>query len=292
MSSTGILALSQSPFGTDTVSAHGEYSALYPLADLLGSGLDSDSLLSLQLPWNGQDDISCGHLSDPDNTPSANVQKDQQKSDQPEKPDDAGRDQRTRVKQLPHRRNKAKTTISNCQTRLSQRAQHLERNSLAASRCRQKKKEHTQHVEARFHEETQRKKRLEGDISALHSEILGLKDEILKHALYEDGRVGQHLAHVMHQITHGMSATAGVSSSPMSLSSSASSPLSASLTTATLSAATAASLPDKFSPGVSYIDEGTLSDIHGETLPLGSGALYPSVDGPVTELFDTSTYLT
>ena len=58
MSSTGILALSQSPFGTDTGSAHGEYSALYPLADLLGSGLDSDSLLSLQLPWNGQDDIS------------------------------------------------------------------------------------------------------------------------------------------------------------------------------------------------------------------------------------------
>ena len=30
----------------------------------------------------------------------------------------------------------------------------------------------------------------EGDISALRSEILGLKDEILKHALYEDGVSG------------------------------------------------------------------------------------------------------
>ena len=95
----------------------------------------------------------------------------------------------------------------------------------------------------------------------------------------------------MQQITHGMSATAGVSSSPMSVSSSASSPLPASLTTATLPAATAASLPDKFSQGVSYIGEGILSDIHGETLLLGSGALYTSIDGPVTELFDR-TYLT
>lgn len=121
----------------------------------------------------------------------------------------------------------------------------------------------------------------------MRGEIQGLKDEILKHALCDNGR---HLAHMMQQITQGN--TAGASFSSVSASLSASSPVPSSLVTTRPPAATAASLPDEFSSGVSCVDEGISGDINGETVSLGSDVLYPSVDGTMTELIHAYTNLT
>jgi hypothetical protein len=81
------------------------------------------------------------------------------------------------------------------------RAKFLERNRLAASKCRQKKKKHTQQLEFSFKEQSDKKESLMAEIARLKSEILGLKNEVLKHAQCGDEPIKLHLAHMVKKIT-------------------------------------------------------------------------------------------
>lgn len=83
----------------------------------------------------------------------------------------------------------------------AKRAKFLERNRLAASKCRQKKKEHTQKLEYRFKEQSEKKERLQGEIATLRSQILSLKNEVLKHAQCGDEPIKLHLAQMVKKIT-------------------------------------------------------------------------------------------
>ncbi|KAJ5121423.1 uncharacterized protein N7515_009384 [Penicillium bovifimosum] len=83
------------------------------------------------------------------------------------------------------------------------RAKFLERNRLAASKCRQKKKEHTQKLETDYKEQSDKKEQLMAEISRLRSEVLGLKNEVLKHAQCGDEPIKLHLAQMVKKITDG-----------------------------------------------------------------------------------------
>ncbi|EKV10597.1 BZIP transcription factor (Atf21), putative [Penicillium digitatum PHI26] len=83
----------------------------------------------------------------------------------------------------------------------AKRAKFLERNRLAASKCRQKKKEHTQLLEFNFKEQSEKKEQLIAEIARLRSEILGLKNEVLKHAQCGDEPIRLHLAQMVKKIT-------------------------------------------------------------------------------------------
>ncbi|KAJ5932443.1 hypothetical protein N7516_006932 [Penicillium verrucosum] len=83
----------------------------------------------------------------------------------------------------------------------AKRAKFLERNRLAASKCRQKKKEHTQRLEFQYKEQFQKKEQLIAEIARLRSEILGLKNEVLKHAQCGDEPIKLHLAQMVKKIT-------------------------------------------------------------------------------------------
>ncbi|KAJ6144879.1 Rho GTPase activation protein [Penicillium chermesinum] len=83
----------------------------------------------------------------------------------------------------------------------AKRAKFLERNRLAASKCRQKKKEHTQQLESRYKEQSEKKEQLVGEIARLRSEILNLKNEVLKHAQCGDEPIKLHLAQMVKKIT-------------------------------------------------------------------------------------------
>ncbi|KAJ5764310.1 Rho GTPase activation protein [Penicillium manginii] len=83
----------------------------------------------------------------------------------------------------------------------AKRAKFLERNRLAASKCRQKKKEHTQRLEFRFKEQSEKKDGLVSEIARLRSDLLHLKNEVLKHAQCGDEPIKLHLAHMVKKIT-------------------------------------------------------------------------------------------
>lgn len=84
----------------------------------------------------------------------------------------------------------------------AKREKFLERNRLAASKCRQKKKEHTMQLETRYKEQSDKKEKLMGEIARLRSEILGLKNEVLKHAQCGDEPIKLHLAQMVKKITY------------------------------------------------------------------------------------------
>ncbi|KAJ5757614.1 uncharacterized protein N7511_006308 [Penicillium nucicola] len=85
----------------------------------------------------------------------------------------------------------------------AKRAKFLERNRLAASKCRQKKKEHTQQLEYRYKHQSEKHQALMTEIARLRSEILGLKNEVLKHSQCGDEPIKMHLAHMLKKITEG-----------------------------------------------------------------------------------------
>ncbi|QKX58403.1 uncharacterized protein TRUGW13939_05525 [Talaromyces rugulosus] len=82
------------------------------------------------------------------------------------------------------------------------REKFLERNRLAASKCRQKKKEHTMQLESRFKEASDKRELLNAEISRLRSEVLGLKNEVLRHAQCGDEPIKLHLAQMVKQIAN------------------------------------------------------------------------------------------
>lgn len=84
----------------------------------------------------------------------------------------------------------------------AKREKFLERNRLAASKCRQKKKEHTMLLESRFKEQSDKRERLNSEISRLRGEILALKNEVLRHAQCGDEPIKLHLAQMVKQIAN------------------------------------------------------------------------------------------
>ncbi|OJJ51031.1 hypothetical protein ASPZODRAFT_127025 [Penicilliopsis zonata CBS 506.65] len=84
----------------------------------------------------------------------------------------------------------------------AKREKFLERNRLAASKCRQKKKEHTMLLESRYKQQSDKKEQLMAEIARLRSEILGLKNEVLKHAQCGDEPIKLHLAQMVKRITY------------------------------------------------------------------------------------------
>lgn len=84
----------------------------------------------------------------------------------------------------------------------AKREKFLERNRLAASKCRQKKKEHTMLLETRYKEQSDKKEKLMSEIARLRSDLLGLKNEVLKHAQCGDEPIKLHLAQMVKKITY------------------------------------------------------------------------------------------
>jgi hypothetical protein len=78
------------------------------------------------------------------------------------------------------------------------REQVLERNKLAASRCRRRKKGQVQRLESQYQEESDKYEKLVGEMSHLRSDILDLKDEVLKHSQCADGAIGGYLDRIVH----------------------------------------------------------------------------------------------
>lgn len=83
----------------------------------------------------------------------------------------------------------------------AKRAKFLERNRLAASKCRQKKKEHTQQLEFRYKHQSEKHQCLITEIARLRSEVLGLKNEVLRHSQCGDEPIKLHLAQMLKRIT-------------------------------------------------------------------------------------------
>lgn len=84
------------------------------------------------------------------------------------------------------------------------RERFLERNRQAASRCRQKRKEHTQVLESRFKEQSIKHQQLQSEFRCLRVEILGLKNEVLKHAHCTDNHISEYLAQMLERVSSQM----------------------------------------------------------------------------------------
>ena len=212
--STAGLTPSPASFGNDAsldMNIISEYPSLYPTGS---AELDLESILASTFAWNGHIGLGWDNPSVEDQTLSGTVKSEENPAGPEQETEEAetAKVPQTIAKPSPRRRRrKVASTSTDRKVGLSRHEQSLERNRLAASRCRQKKKEGTQRLETRFREQAQKKRQLEGDITGLRSELLGLKNEILKHALYDDGRVGRHLARMMQRITQGEPATGGAS---------------------------------------------------------------------------------
>jgi len=64
----------------------------------------------------------------------------------------------------------------------SARSSHLEKNRVAAHKCRQRKKEYINGLEGRAREFSSKNKALKENVAMLREEVLGLKNEVLRHA--------------------------------------------------------------------------------------------------------------
>lgn len=64
----------------------------------------------------------------------------------------------------------------------SARQSHLEKNRVAAHKCRQRKKEYIGSLEGRAREFSSKNKALKENVAMLREEVLGLKNEVLRHA--------------------------------------------------------------------------------------------------------------
>ncbi|PSN72569.1 hypothetical protein BS50DRAFT_617765 [Corynespora cassiicola Philippines] len=64
----------------------------------------------------------------------------------------------------------------------SARQSHLEKNRVAAHKCRLRKKEYINNLESRAREHSAKNKALKENVAMLREEVLGLKNEVLRHA--------------------------------------------------------------------------------------------------------------
>lgn len=76
----------------------------------------------------------------------------------------------------------------------SARQSHLEKNRVAAHKCRQRKKEYINTLESRAREFSTKNKMLKENVAMLREEVLGLKNEVLRHAACGFWAVDEYLA--------------------------------------------------------------------------------------------------
>ncbi|KAF2703839.1 hypothetical protein K504DRAFT_463268 [Pleomassaria siparia CBS 279.74] len=74
------------------------------------------------------------------------------------------------------------------------RQSHLEKNRVAAHKCRQRRKEYIDGLEARGREASVKNKILKENVALLREEVLGLKNEVLRHAGCNFWAVDEYLA--------------------------------------------------------------------------------------------------
>ncbi|PYI28143.1 hypothetical protein BP00DRAFT_271941 [Aspergillus indologenus CBS 114.80] len=91
------------------------------------------------------------------------------------------------------------------------RERFLERNRVAANKCRRKKKEHTRQLESRCMEVTHANSRLESEVSQLRSQILELKNELLRHSGCDDPAIKAHLARMVAHLSQRSASVSGAS---------------------------------------------------------------------------------
>ncbi|KAL5117015.1 hypothetical protein ACEQ8H_005101 [Pleosporales sp. CAS-2024a] len=76
----------------------------------------------------------------------------------------------------------------------SARQSHLEKNRVAAHKCRQRKKEYINSLEDRARDFSSKNKALKENVAMLREEVLGLKNEVLRHAACGFWAVDEYLA--------------------------------------------------------------------------------------------------
>ncbi|PYH91649.1 hypothetical protein BO71DRAFT_294547, partial [Aspergillus ellipticus CBS 707.79] len=81
------------------------------------------------------------------------------------------------------------------------RERFLERNRVAANKCRKKKKEHAKQLESRCLVVSKENSTLETEVDHLRSEILTLKNELLRHSQCGDNGIKRHLAQMIKEIS-------------------------------------------------------------------------------------------
>ncbi|KAA8649265.1 hypothetical protein EYZ11_005542 [Aspergillus tanneri] len=80
------------------------------------------------------------------------------------------------------------------------REQFLARNRMAASKCRQKKKQHTRQLQSRYEKVSFQKQMLLIEVEQLRSQMLQLKDELLRHSECDDVSIKNHLDKMLDQL--------------------------------------------------------------------------------------------
>ncbi|KAH8430978.1 bZIP transcription factor [Aspergillus melleus] len=116
------------------------------------------------------------------------------------------RSQRSRKSSTPSSSSDIPTTNN------TKREQFLARNRLAASKCRQKKRKHNKELESQYEAVAQRKKQLQTEADHLRSQVLQLKDELLRHSQCNDDSIKGHLAKMVNQVTRKSSTFIDVNS--------------------------------------------------------------------------------
>lgn len=79
------------------------------------------------------------------------------------------------------------------------RERYLERNRRAASKCRRQKKERNQQLENLYRKQSAEQERLLSERDRMRSELLSLKDELLKHAQCEDPPLKFYIAQMVEE---------------------------------------------------------------------------------------------
>ncbi|KAI1135322.1 hypothetical protein F5Y05DRAFT_395246 [Hypoxylon sp. FL0543] len=82
----------------------------------------------------------------------------------------------------------------------TQRPDKLEKNRVAASKCREKKKRETAKLQARERELAAERDALKSMAEALRTEVLGLKNEVLKHGMCDCSVIQKYITETARQI--------------------------------------------------------------------------------------------
>lgn len=94
------------------------------------------------------------------------------------------------------------------------RERYLERNRRAASKCRRQKKERNQQLEDLYRKQSAEQERLLSERDRMRSELLSLKDELLKHAQCEDPPLKFYIAQMVEEAGAAVAPTRPMSTYP------------------------------------------------------------------------------
>lgn len=81
------------------------------------------------------------------------------------------------------------------------RENFLARNRRAATKCRERKREFTKKLQEQYEDVARRKHTLESEFAQLQGEVLGLKNDLLRHSQCADPAIQNHLAGMVKNVT-------------------------------------------------------------------------------------------